>query len=129
MWFKDAIGREKIDHMFAGNFPLEDVQLESLTFHGSKDLRLQFLCKNIPGVVPDKWRRQRYNAISLTFSMINIYSLNIQGGEIGFVCAPRLSTCSEKSVLNIENCNFKLDCESRFLVVEGFTPYIDERWG
>jgi hypothetical protein len=129
MWFENAVGKEKIRFMFGGEFSLADVQLESICLHQMRNLQLQFLCKNIPKVFPDKWRGSGFNAISLVLSLGEIICLDIRGSRVGFLCTPEVRYISEKTVLCLGSDDLNLKCEANFLTIDGFTPYIDERWG
>lgn len=128
MWFEHALGKDKIAFMFNNEFSLEEVQLESIFLHDVSTLRFQFLCKNIPKAIPKKWNEKGFNAISFVFSLGGIFSLDIKGEGVGFFCNPEIKTFEGKSIVHIVNEGLILHCESRFLTIEGFTPYIDERW-
>jgi hypothetical protein len=128
MWFESAIGKEQVEFMFGGEFSLVDVQLENIFLHRMTSLRFQLICKNIPEIVPRKWKEKGFNVINLVFSMGEIHSLDIQGCKVGFICTPEIRSFPEKTILRIENDDLKLNCEARFLTIEGFTPGVDERW-
>ena len=128
MWFENAMGNEKIKFMFNNEFSMDSIQLESFKLHYHFTLQLHFLCKLIPGVFPEKWKKEKFNAISLTLSLGDILSFEVKGNEVGFICSLDVITSKEKSSINIVNNDFHLQCESRFLTIEGITPYIDERW-
>lgn len=128
MWFENAIGKEQIKFMFNGEFSLVDVQLENIFLHEMTSLQLQFLCKNIPKSIPEKWRGKGFNSISLVFSVGEIISLDIRGNKVGFICTPEIRSFPGKTILCIESNNLKINCEARFLIIDGFTPGIDERW-
>lgn len=128
MWYTNAIGEEKINTIFGGEFPLVGVELENIIFRAPTILQAQFLCKNLPCVIPEKWRKDEINAISLAFSMSDIFSLTVEGGAIGFICSPDVSIYPQKAVLSISGDGFKLHCEAKSLTIDGFTPYFDERW-
>lgn len=128
MWYANAIGGEKINSIFGGDFSLVGLELENIIFHSQAILQVQFLCKNLPRVIPERWRKDEINAISLTFGMSDIFSLTIEGGAIGFICSPDVAIHPQKAVLSISGDGFKLHCEAKSLTIDGFTPYIDERW-
>lgn len=128
MWFEYAIGNEKIRFMFDNEFSLDSIQLDSFRLHYYSTLQLHFLCKNMPDIYPEKWKKEKINAISLILNLGDILYLEVKGKEVGFICSPDIVTGKEKSSIKIINNDFHLQCESKFLTIESITPYIDERW-
>jgi len=128
MWFEHAIGKEKINFLFNNELSLVDVGLESFYFHSYSTLRFHFICKKIPSSYPEKWNKEGFNSLSLVFNLGEILSFESKGNKVGFICTPDLVTQKDKSSISIFNDDLIINCEAKFLTIEGITPYIDERW-
>lgn len=127
MWYENAFGKEKIDFMFNGQFSLAHVRLERVWLNSARDLELEFLCNDIPDTIPDKWRRQGFNAINVKLRTLDVVSLHIRGARLGFFCSPSIETCVDRSAMVVVVDGFELNCEARFLDVHEFTGYKDDR--
>ncbi|WP_240630261.1 Imm50 family immunity protein, partial [Brenneria alni] len=67
MWFKYAVGKEKINFMFNNDFSLLGLELISFSFNHSS-LYLSFSCRNIPEKYPIKWNKNSFNSLLLSIT-------------------------------------------------------------
>lgn len=129
MWFQNALGKEKIQFMFNNELDIQLLEIQEFSMKDFSDLKLKFICKNVPKKHPEKWGKEGFNALSLVITFGDITQLNITGSKIGFFCSPTITSLPTYSEINIEHDDLRLYCKSKFLTVEGITPYLDERWG
>lgn len=129
MWFEYAHGKEKIIHMFNGELPLSNVELESILFYAPSTLRLVFHSKNIPLHVPDKWNKIKYNSIRISLEFSDISNFSSKGYCLGFECSPVITSDKAGIHLDVKDDIFNLMCISRFMEIQDITPFLDKRWG
>ena len=128
MWFQNAIGKEKIKFMFNNEFNIQSIEIDSFSMMSFSDLRFVFSCNNMPEKHPEKWNKKNFNALSLVITFGDIIQLDISGSKVGFFCSPTVISLPEYSEIKIKHNNLNLYCRSKFLTIEGVTPYQDERW-
>ena len=129
MWFEYAHGKEKIIHMFNGELPLSNVELESFLFYAPSTLRLVFYSKSIPARVPDKWNKIKYNSIRISLEFSDISKYISEGCCVGFECSPVINSSKGNIHLEVKVDSFDLVCVSRFMEIQDITPFLDKRWG
>ncbi|QGU89712.1 hypothetical protein GN242_13065 [Erwinia sorbitola] len=128
MWFQSALGKEKIQFMFNNELSIESVEINSFSLERFSDLKFNFYCKGMPKKYPEKWNGEGFNALSLVITFGGLIQLNIIGSRVGFFCSPIINSLKDYSEIRIKNNELDLYCKSKFLTIEGVTPYIDERW-
>ncbi|WP_276643853.1 Imm50 family immunity protein [Siccibacter turicensis] len=128
MWFKNAIGKEKIDNMFKGKLDIHDVEIGSFSMERFSDLEMHFYCRNLPDNYPAKWESENFNAISIIITFGDILQFNVNGSRVGFFCNPAIDSYENHSEITIKSDLLNLYCKSKFLTIESVRPYIDERW-
>jgi hypothetical protein len=129
MWFKNAIGKEKIQFMFDNELHMQYVEIDSISLERFSDLKLKFLLKGMPLKHPEKWDKEEFNALNVEVTFGDLIQLNITGSRVGFFCSPVINSLSEYSEIKIEHKNLTLYCRAKFLTINSISPYIDERWG
>ncbi|MFJ4344800.1 Imm50 family immunity protein [Pseudomonas sp. NPDC089401] len=129
MWLDYAFNKGKVDHMFGGALDLDEVELERFGFNSTTSVSFTFVIKGLPEKYPEKWKNKGYNAMSISLEFCEIESLKVDVSGLGFQCSPKIDASSEKAVILIRGDKFSIVCESAFINIEGFTPYIDLRWG
>ncbi len=128
MWFKNAIGKEKIQFMFDNELNIQNIEISSFSLERFSDLKIHFFCKEIPKKHPEKWKKDGFNALSLVINFGDVIHLNATGSRIGFSCSPEINSFENYSEIKIKNNELDFYCKSNFLTIESITPYIDERW-
>ncbi|WP_210449909.1 Imm50 family immunity protein [Pantoea ananatis] len=128
MWFKNAIGKEKIQFMFDNELNIQNIEISSFSLERFSDLKIHFFCKEIPKKHPEKWKKCGFNAFSLVINFGDVIHLNATGSRIGFSCSPEINSFENYSEIKIKNNELDFYCKSKFLTIESITPYIDERW-
>lgn len=128
MWYKNAIGKEKIQFMFNNEFDFELFELYSISLEKNSELKCNLKCKGIPKTYPKKWDKLEFNALSLEITFNEIIQLNMSGTKIGFFCLPIMNSLIDYSEITIKHKEFQLYCKSKFLTIEDISPYIDIRW-
>lgn len=127
MWFENAIGKEKVNFMFGGEFSLSDLELISFSFNQST-LHLSFSSRRIPKVHPEKWDKEEYNSLIIFFTFSDIIEFESKGNNVMFTSTPKITTNKNFSSIEIEADVMKIYCKSRFLTINDIKPYIDDRW-
>ncbi|MCE0826914.1 immunity 50 family protein [Buttiauxella sp. A2-C2_NF] len=128
MWFQHAIGKEKIQFMFDNELSVQHIEINSFCLERFSDLKFHFCCKNIPKKHPEKWDKERFNALSLVVTFGDIIEFDITGSRVGFFCSPIINSFKDYSEIKLKCNELSLYCRAKFLTIEGITPYIDERW-
>ncbi|MGE9548730.1 Imm50 family immunity protein [Snodgrassella sp. CS2] len=128
MWYKNAIGKEKIQFMFNNEFDIELFELYSISLEKNSELKCNLICKGIPKNHPKKWDKLEFNALILKIIFNEIIQMNISGTKIGFFCLPKINSSIDYSEITIKYGKFQLYCKSKFLTIDNITPYIDIRW-
>ncbi|AWK40303.1 hypothetical protein GPY51_24310 [Photorhabdus laumondii subsp. laumondii] len=128
MWFDHAIFKEKIKFMFNNELSMEHVGFEQFLYYDTSRLKIFFCSKNIPNVIPEKWRRKKFNCFMITLTCIDVSVLEINGGGVAFECTPIIESTKEKTEITIKNDGFYLHCSTRTMVIEDITPHWDVRW-
>lgn len=62
----------------------------------------------------------------LTFG--DVVKFNVKGMKVGFICSPEIISTGDYSEISIKDEKLNFHCQSKFLTIEGVTPYLDERW-
>lgn len=57
MWFDNAHGKEKIAYMFNNDLSLSEIEIDKFIFHDISRLTLGFNIKNLPSLIPEKWKK------------------------------------------------------------------------
>lgn len=127
MWFENAIGKEKVNFMFGGEFSLSDLELISFSFNQST-LHLSFSSRRIPKVHPEKWDKEEYNSLIIFFTFSDIIEFESKGNNVMFTSTPKITTTKNFSSIEIEADVMKIYCKSRFLTINDIKPYVDDRW-
>lgn len=128
MWFENAMYKEKIKHMFNDEFSIEHIEINTCLFYAHSSLRLGFYSKNIPSVFPAKWKKNEFNALSVTLELGDIIHFECKGTSLGFECTPTIKYIDNKVHVNISHDNFYLNCIAQFLTIRDINPYLDEKW-
>lgn len=128
MWFRNALGKEKIQFMFNNELSIQSVEISSFSLERFSDLKFNFYCKEIPSKYPGKWSKEGFNALSLVVTFGDVIQLDITGSRVGFFCSPIINSLKDYSEIKIKHNDLNLYCKSKFLTIEGVAPYIDERW-
>lgn len=128
MWFKNAVGREKILYMFNNELSIQNIEFFGFSMDYFSTLKFQFYSKEIPSNYPEKWTKESFNALSLIITLGDLIHLDVTGTRVGFFCSPQISSSIECSEIRIKHGDFHLYCKAKFLSIESITPYIDERW-
>ncbi|HFK5736863.1 TPA: Imm50 family immunity protein [Enterobacter sichuanensis] len=128
MWFDNAIGKEKINFMFDGELSMELVEFDGFTFERFSDISCRFFTRKIPSCYPKKWKESEFNALCIVLTFGDVVELDVKGMKVGFVCSPVIISTENYSKISITDEKLNLHCQSKFLTIEGITPYLDERW-
>ncbi|WP_436876414.1 Imm50 family immunity protein [Siccibacter turicensis] len=128
MWFEHAVFNEKIKFMFNNELSIENVEVEDFLYYSTSMLRIGMKTKTLPKTTPDKWKKNKFNSLSITLEFGNVRRFECRGGDIGFECTPIIVSNKEKTLLTIENENFYLYCESDFMTIKDISPFLDCRW-
>jgi len=106
---------------------LKDAELHSINIQG-QDIKISFITNKIPKKYPKKWDKERFNALSINLRFSLITQLEANALSLKNISNPTIKSTKEKSTLELKNKEFFLKVESKFLILEGITPYEDERW-
>lgn len=128
MWFKNAIGKEKIQFIFGNELHIKNIEISIFSLERFSDLKIHFFCKEILEKHPEKWKKDGFTALSLMINFGDVIHLNATGSGIGFFCSPEINSFENLSEIKIKNNELDFYCKSKFLTIESITPYIDERW-
>lgn len=129
MWFDFVQGGEKIKQMFNNEFSLNGAELESFGFYNFSKIWLRFNTNKIPKSVPDEWKMQEFNGISILLTLSDIKKLNLQGKNVEAECSPTINKTDDGVIFTIEDNNeFHLVCIAEVIDIESIEPYIDIRW-
>lgn len=125
MWFDFMHGREKIKFMFNNELSLDDSEFENLLFYDISRVRLSFNIKKIP----DKWKKIKFNGLSMTLELIGIHNLTLNGNQVGFICSPSINKNNNNLIFTITNKEeFFLSCTTELIIIDSIKPYLDQRW-
>lgn len=58
----------------------------------------------------------------------DVVKFDVKGMKVGFVCSPVIISTENYSEISIKDEKLNFYCQSKFLTIEGATPYLDERW-
>ncbi|PIT13091.1 hypothetical protein BGI32_09595 [Snodgrassella alvi] len=120
---------ETIKQMFNNDFSLDGAELESFGFYDVSKIWLRFATKKIPKTVPDEWKMQKFNGISIVLTLSNIKKLSFQGRRVELDCSPIINKVDDGVIITIEHKNeFYLVCIAEVIDIESIEPYIDIRW-
>ncbi|WP_342323172.1 Imm50 family immunity protein [Kosakonia sp. BYX6] len=130
MWFDTAHGKEKIKFMFNNELALDNIEFESFQFYDQSKVRLCFNSRNIPSRVPEKWKINNFNGLSITLSFIGLIQFDMVGSRIGFECSPIIENTGDVIFAKIEDerKNFRLSLSAEVMVIDSIEPYLDQRW-
>jgi len=130
MWFDSAHGKEKIKFMFNNELCIENIEFESLHFYDQSKVKLRFNSKNIPAKVPDKWRGEEFNGLSITLAFVGLIRMDIVGSRVGFECSPIIENEGGVISLLIEDkeSKLKVNLSAEVMIIDSVEPYLDQRW-
>ncbi|MFG6653496.1 Imm50 family immunity protein [Scandinavium sp. M-37] len=128
MWFEHAHGKEKIIHMFNGELPLLNMELDKLIYHDTSRLTICLNTKKIPLYTPEKWKKKTFNSLAVSLTFTEILTFTCNGGNIGFECNPIVRLDRGVTYFSIENNEFNLFCAANYMFIDDVTPYLDNRW-
>jgi len=126
MWLKNAHGKEKVKFMFNNELSLDDSLLALFLYYDSSIFRIEFHVDKIPILIPEKWKKHKYDFISVKIEFCSVNKLSISGGNLGFRCSPVFSWDNEKPALSIKENNFSLCCIAESMFIGEITPF---HWG
>jgi len=92
MWFKNAIGKEKIQFIFGNELNIKNIEISSFSLERFSDLKIHFFCREIPKKHPEKWKKDGFNALSLVINFGDVIHLNATGSGIGFFRSPEIKS-------------------------------------
>ena len=127
MWYEYAVGKEKINFMFGGDFLLDDLELIAFSFEISR-LHLVFSSRKIPKKYPRKWDSDNFNSLIINITLSDIIYFESKGFNVMFTSTPTIEIKKEYSTIDINNPKLHLYCKSNYLTINEIKPYIDERW-
>lgn len=84
--------------------------------------------KKNPILLPKKWKESEFNALCIVLTFGDVVELDVKGMKVGFVCSPVIISTENYSKISITDEKLNFHCQSKFLTIEGITPYLDERW-
>ena len=123
-WFDLAYGNEKIRFIFNNELSLEDVEIRKLVFNDISSIRLFFVIRNIPKIIPEKWKKRDFNSIYLTLTCIGIHESILQGTNMGFRCSPVLTKINDGVQITIDNKDgFHLSCIADLFDIESIETH------
>ncbi|MDX6019826.1 Imm50 family immunity protein [Scandinavium sp. V105_16] len=128
MWFDNAIGKEKIQSIFNNEFDIQTIEIDGFSMVNLSDLRFNLFCKNVPKKFPDKWSKNRFNALNLIITFGDVIRLDVSGSRVGLLCLPTTISFTGCSEIKVKHDVLNLYCKSKFLTIESIRPYLDERW-
>lgn len=129
MWFEFAHGKKKINFMFNNELSLNDSEFENFLYYDISKIRICFNTRHIPRIIPNKWRKKEFNALSITLILVGINKLNLQGERVGFLCSPAIEKIGNEIIFSIDNEDkFHLSCTAELIVVDSIEPYLDQLW-
>ncbi|QAR31678.1 hypothetical protein EQP59_10160 [Ornithobacterium rhinotracheale] len=121
-WFEQAIGKEKIIHMFNGNIDVNEIYLHKILCYDYR-LTILFHILNIPPVFPNKWNDKDFNAISMQLSFSDVSCINIYGNNL-FNKMGTLNINVDENVvkMSLKGDEINIICESNFYFIDNITP-------
>lgn len=121
-WFEQAIGKEKIIHMFNGNIDVSEIYLHKILCY-DYTLTILFHILNIPPVFPNKWNDKDFNAISMQLSFSDVNCINIYGNNL-FNKMGTLNINVDENVvkMSLKGDEINIICESNFYFIDNITP-------
>ena len=130
MWFDHANGNEKIKFMFNNELSIERVEFENVLVYDLSKVKIRFNSKDIPTTVPDKWKRNYFNAIYIDLVFVGLRRLILEGDRIGFECTPKFSYSGDITSLRIEDEKgiLFMTLSAEAMVIDSIEPYLDHRW-
>jgi len=128
MWYEFITNKIMLDKLFEGEMlDLKDAELHFINIQ-NQDIKISFITNTIPKKYPKKWDKEKVNALSINLRFSLVTYLESNALSLKNISNPTITTSKEKSTLELKNKEFILKVESKFLTLEGITPYEDERW-
>lgn len=128
MWFEHAHGKEKIIHMFNGELLLSSMELDKLIYDDVSRLTICLNTKKIPTHYPEKWRKNKFNSLTVSLTFTEVLKFTCDGSNIGFECNPIVEVDSGVTCFSVKSNDFNLLCAANYMFIDDITPYLDNRW-
>ena len=122
------VNKKMLEGMFGDTFNISLSEFKSMTVCDISTVIFSFITNGIPQKVPEKWSREKYNAISFCLKLSCVKELCLKGAKTEFFSIPKLYEDEEDVFFEINEDFFNVFCKAEFLYITEITPYLDERW-